>query len=227
MDIDEALGPRGPLARCVAGFAPRAAQLTMAGAVVDALAADATLIVEAGTGTGKTFAYLVPALLSDKKVIISTGTRNLQDQLFHKDLPVVRKALSRPLRMALLKGRSNYLCLHRLNLLEQSGRLASREQAADFRKLRRWAGKTRSGDIAEVSGIAEQSALWPRVTSTVDNCLGQECPSLQDCHVLKARRRAQEADVVVINHHLFFADMTPGSSSPKASWRIAMSAKKR
>ncbi len=203
----ELLGPGGALSRHVAGFAPRAAQQAMAGAVATALSERATLICEAGTGTGKTFAYLVPALLSGKKVIISTGTKNLQDQLFHRDLPVVRKALNVAVTVALLKGRANYLCLHRMSLTEQEGRLASRAEASDLRRILSWARRTRNGDIAEVDDVAEDAALWPLVTSTPDNCLGQECGSFNDCFVLKARRAAQEADVVVVNHHLLLADM--------------------
>ncbi len=207
MNVASLLGPQGPLAKHVQGFAPRPQQQIMAEAVARALDTAQVLIAEAGTGTGKTYAYLVPALLSGKKIIISTGTRNLQDQLYHKDLPVVRKALEVPVQVAMLKGRSNYLCLHRLDLTAGSGRFGSRRQATDFGNIRNWAGRTRQGDIAEVSQVAEDSALWLRVTSTADNCLGQECPRLQECYVLKARRQAQEADVVVINHHLFFADM--------------------
>lgn len=201
------LGPEGPLARHVSGFAPRAPQQEMADAVARALDDDSALVVEAGTGTGKTFAYLVPALLSGKKVIISTGTKNLQDQLFHRDLPVVREALGVPLRAALLKGRANYLCLYRLELAELEGRARSRTEAAELLRVRDWAGRTRSGDIAEVVDIPEESLVWSAVTSTVENCLGQDCAHLSDCHVMKARRAAQEADVVVINHHLLFADM--------------------
>ncbi len=207
MDVAALLGAEGPLARLIEGFAPRHAQQAMACAVARALAEQATVIVEAGTGIGKTYAYLMPALLSGARVIVSTGTRNLQEQLFFKDLPVVRKALGIPVRVSMLKGRGNYLCLHRLDQLAQGGRLPQREQVAEFQRIRSWAGRTRYGDVAEVQGIAENSPIWPRVTSTVDNCLGQECAFLQDCHVVKARRRAQEADVVVINHHVFFAAM--------------------
>jgi ATP-dependent DNA helicase DinG len=204
----EILGPDGPFARRVEGFAPRAAQRAMAEAVAAALRDHDTLICEAGTGTGKTFAYLVPALRSGGKVIISTGTKHLQDQLFHRDLPVVRAALQVPVTTALLKGRANYLCLHRLALTEQDGRLTSREEVAALRQVASWARRTRSGDIAEVDEVTEDSALWPQVTSTADNCLGQECARFNDCFVLKARRAAQEADVVVINHHLLLADMS-------------------
>lgn len=201
------LGPDGPLARQLDDFAPRAAQQAMAEAVAAALREHSTLICEAGTGTGKTFAYLAPALLSSKKVVISTGTKNLQDQLFHRDLPVVRRALNIPVTAALLKGRANYVCLHRLALAEEEGRLSARAGAGDLRIILSWARRTRGGDISEVDDVAEDAALWPLVTSTSDNCLGQECGHFQDCFVLKARRAAQEADVVVINHHLLLADM--------------------
>ena len=202
-----ALGPHGPLARHLPGFAPRAAQQSMAEAVASALEERTALICEAGTGTGKTYAYLVPALLSGKKIIVSTGTKNLQDQLFHRDLPVVRKALAVPVTAALLKGRANYVCLHRLALTESEGRLPSRTQASELQRILSWARRTRSGDIAELDEVAEDAEIWPAVTSTADNCLGQECGRFNDCFVLKARRAAQEADVVVINHHLLLADM--------------------
>ncbi len=201
--VADLLGADGALARLVEGFAPRAQQQAMAEAVARAIDAHGQLVVEAGTGTGKSFAYLVPALLCGQKVIISTGTRHLQDQLFHRDLPTVRDALGVSARVALLKGRSNYLCLHRMDLAGPDGR----RQAADLHRIQAWAGITRAGDIAELPGIPEDSPLWPRVTSTPDNCLGQECPRIGDCFVMKARRGAQEADVVVINHHLLFADM--------------------
>jgi ATP-dependent DNA helicase DinG len=201
------LGCDGPFARLLPGFSPRAAQQAMAEAVASAIDGRTTLICEAGTGTGKTFAYLVPALLSAKKVIISTGTKTLQDQLFHRDLPVVRKALDVPVSVALLKGRANYVCLHRLDLTELEGRLASRSEARDLQSILSWSRRTRSGDITEVDDVAEDAAVWPLVTSSADNCLGQECGRFNDCFVLKARRAAQEADVVVINHHLLLADM--------------------
>jgi ATP-dependent DNA helicase DinG len=207
MDVAELLGADGPLARHLPGFAPRPQQQAMAGEVARALQQRRVLLVEAGTGTGKTCAYLVPALLSGKKVIISTGTRNLQDQLYQKDLPLVRQALGVKVKTALLKGRGNYLCLHRLALTEAGGRWPDRRQVAEFTRIRAWAGHTRQGDIAEVSEVPEDSPVWSQVTSTVDNCLGQDCPHLSACYLLKARRQAFEADVVVINHHLFFADL--------------------
>lgn len=207
MDAAGLLGSEGPLARQVPGFAPRLEQQEMAAAVEAVLSEGGTLVVEAGTGTGKTYAYLVPALLSGARVMISTGTRHLQDQLYHRDLPVVRRALEIPARTALLKGRSNYLCLYRLRATEQGGRLSSREQVAELRRVRVWAGRTRRGDVAEIPDVPEASPIWPRVTSTADNCLGQDCPNLDDCFFAKARREALAADVLVINHHLFCADM--------------------
>ena len=201
------LGPDGPFAREVPGFAPRSVQQSMADAVEEAIADRQMLIAEAGTGTGKTFAYLVPALMSGKRVIVSTGTKTLQDQLFHRDLPLVRSVLGARLAAALLKGRANYLCLHRLEGAHQEGRFASREQAAQLQSIRAWAKRTVAGDRAELAEIAEDSPLWPRVTSTTENCLGADCPLFGDCFVVKARRAAQEADLVIVNHHLLFADL--------------------
>ncbi|RUQ40285.1 MAG: ATP-dependent DNA helicase [Candidatus Competibacteraceae bacterium] len=207
MDIARLLGADGPLTRWLPGFAPRLAQQRMAAAVETILSGGGTLVVEAGTGTGKTYAYLVPALLAGRRVMISTGTRHLQDQLYHRDLPLLRQALQIPVKTALLKGRSNYLCHYRLEATEREGRLATREQVAALQRIRDWATRTRSGDIAEVGDVPEDASIWPRVTSTVDNCLGQECPRLQDCFLARARREAQAADLLVINHHLFCADM--------------------
>lgn len=201
------LGADGPFAREVPGFAPRASQQAMADAVEEAIAERQMLVAEAGTGTGKTFAYLVPALMSGKRVIVSTGTKTLQDQLFHRDLPRVRGVLGARLAAALLKGRSNYLCLHRLDQAHLEGRFSSREQVAQLQAIRVWSKRTQAGDRAELAEIPEESPLWPRVTSTAENCLGAECPLFNDCFVVKARRAAQEADLVVVNHHLLFADL--------------------
>lgn len=203
----EALGPGGPLARRLPGFVPRSAQQRMAQAVEAALEGRLTLVAESGTGTGKTYAYLVPALLSGQRVIVSTGTRTLQDQLFRRDLPKVRDALALPARVALLKGRSNYLCLHRLARTAEEGRFVSRAQAGEFERIRKWAMTTRTGDIAEAAELPEESELWPHVTSTADNCLGGRCAHYDDCHVNRARREAAAAEILVINHHLFFADL--------------------
>jgi len=204
--LDKIFAPDGPLARQIPGFSYRVQQAEMAAAVADTMDKGGVLITEAGTGTGKTFAYLVPALKSGRKVILSTGTRNLQDQLFHRDLPTVRKALGLPADAALLKGRSNYLCPHRLEaaLADPMGR--RREVAKDLARIRDWAKATRRGDIAEVKGVQERAPVWHLVTSTTDNCLGQECPCYSRCHLAEARRRAQEADLVVVNHHLVCAD---------------------
>jgi len=205
--IAELLGDNGPLAGSIPGFSAREEQQCMAAAAAEAIAGQETLIVEAGTGTGKTFAYLMPALHSGKKIIVSTGTRHLQDQLFCKDLPVVRDALKLPAHIALLKGRANYLCWHRMGSAATDGRKFSRQQLHELEEVRAWAERTKSGDIAELGSVSESSAVWPRVTSTTENCLGQECEYFQECFVIKARRKAMEADIVVINHHLLFADM--------------------
>jgi ATP-dependent DNA helicase DinG len=175
----------------------------MAEAVAEAIANSDKLVVEAGTGTGKTFAYLIPALLSGRKTIISTGTKALQDQLYHRDLPLVGKAIGRPVTTALLKGRANYLCLQRLDQVTDPARML-RE---DLNDVREWRYRTSSGDKAELVEVPEDSPVWPLVTSTADNCLGQKCPEYNNCHVVKARRAAQEADLVVVNHHLLLADL--------------------
>ncbi|WP_018954620.1 ATP-dependent DNA helicase [Thioalkalivibrio sulfidiphilus] len=208
----EVLGPDGPLAETLKNFRPRAAQQQMAAAVERALEVRQALVVEAGTGVGKTFGYLVPVLMDGRRTILSTGTKNLQDQLFQKDLPFVRDALvgaglGRVPRVALLKGRSNYLCRHRLDLAREDGRLGA-AQTEQLLRVVRWVSRTLRGDIGELSGIPEDSPLWPQVTSTPDNCLGQDCPEYEDCFVVRARREAQEADLVVINHHLLMADLT-------------------
>jgi ATP-dependent DNA helicase DinG len=206
-DIGALLGADGPFARELPNFAPRLAQQTMARAVQHAIAGRDTLIAEAGTGTGKTFAYLVPALLSGERVIISTGTKTLQDQLYFRDLPKVRSVLGARLKTALLKGRANYLCLYRLDQTVREGATYERTQAAQLATIRAWSARTRRGDRMELAEVPEESPLWPRVTSTSENCLGVECPFFDDCHVVKARREALEADVVVVNHHLLFADL--------------------
>ncbi len=203
----DALGAGGALAAGISGFTPRSAQQEMAARIERTLADAGVFIAESGTGTGKTYAYLVPVLLSGKKTLISTGTRHLQDQIYHRDLPQVRDALGVPVSAALLKGRSNYLCRHRLARTASEGRFASRVQAADFQKLSAWAQRTRRGDIAEVREVPEDSELWPLVTSNADNCLGGGCSDFDRCHVNAARREALAADVVVVNHHLFFADL--------------------
>lgn len=197
----------GALAR-VPGFRPRAAQVELARAIARTLSSGSTLVAEAGTGTGKTWAYLVPALLAGGKVLISTGTRTLQDQLFKRDLPRVRAALAVPATVALLKGRGNYVCHYHLANLEQDDRgLRSRAEISQLRRIRVFANESQTGDRADLATVPETADIWQRVTSTHDNCLGQECPNVRDCFVIKARRQAQEADIVVVNHALFMADL--------------------
>ncbi|KAB8310742.1 ATP-dependent DNA helicase [Erwinia endophytica] len=197
----------GALARAIPGFKPREAQRQMAEAVSQAIADRCELVVEAGTGTGKTFAYLVPALRSGKKVMVSTGSKALQDQLYSRDLPTVARALKFTGVLALLKGRSNYLCLERLEQQSMAGGELVAQAMSDLVHLRSWSSETVDGDISTCGGVAEDSPVWPLVTSTNDNCLGSDCPQYQDCFVVKARRKAMDADVVVVNHHLFLADM--------------------
>jgi ATP-dependent DNA helicase DinG len=201
-------GPDGLLALQLPAFEPRPSQWEMAEAVAEAIERGGSLVAEAGTGTGKTLAYLIPAILSGKKLIVSTATKTLQDQLFRKDLPMVREALMLPFKAVLLKGRSNYLCLYRLEQALGFKEGYGPSDARDLQAIRRWAKHTQSGDIAEAVEVPESSPLWALATSTVDNCLGQDCPKYADCHVVKARRSAMEADVVVINHHLLWADWT-------------------
>lgn len=204
--IFDLLGEKGPLSKTMRGFAVRKQQQEMAQCIADTLKFDDVLIAEAGTGTGKTVAYLVPILLSGKKVIISTGTKNLQDQLYRRDLPMVRDALGTSVATALLKGRANYLCRYRFDRLTSEGRL-TQDQLQQYQHIQQWMLVTRSGDIAEIKDVAEDASIWPLVTSTTDNCLGSDCPDYQECYVLKARKQAQQADVLVVNHHLFFADL--------------------
>ncbi|MCR4300062.1 MAG: ATP-dependent DNA helicase [Sulfuricaulis sp.] len=207
MTSKDILGIDGPLAGRLEGYSPRRAQQEMASCIEQALADYSVFIAESGTGTGKTYAYLVPVLLSGKKILISTGTRHLQDQLYHRDLPLVRDALAVPVTTALLKGRSNYLCRYRLEQAEMDTHLAAGRAPSELVMIREWSGRTRHGDIAEMSGLSEDAELWPLVTSTADNCLGSNCSYYDECFVNHARREALAADVVIVNHHLFFADL--------------------
>ena len=201
----------GLLSKAIKGFTPRNAQQTMATAIEDAIKLNAQLIVEAGTGTGKTFGYLVPILLAQKKTIISTGTKNLQDQLFYTDIPVIKKIIADHYgfspKVVLLKGRANYLCQHRLELAREDGRFASRELVDELNTVYEWSALTDNGDVSELAAIKEDSQVWSYVTSTPDNCLNQECDFYKSCHVMKARQQALTAEIVIINHHLFFADL--------------------
>ena len=200
-------GEGGTFARELPGFHFRPQQLAMAQAVARTIAARGQLVAEAGTGTGKTFAYLVPALLYGGKVIVSTGTKTLQDQLYERDLPMVRDALRVPVTIALLKGRANYVCHYHLERASHEDRLPSRDDARHLQKIIAFSRATQRGDRAELADVPEHATIWPLVTSTRDNCLGQNCAYHADCFVLKARRDALDADVVVVNHHLFFADV--------------------
>ena len=201
------LGEQGPFAETLPGFQPRAPQLEFAERVENAIAQRHNLVAEAGTGTGKTLAYLVPALAAGVRTIISTGTRTLQDQLFFRDLPLVRSSLAIDAEIALLKGRSNYLCLYRMQQARTDGRLESREMYNELEAVHQWGQVSDDGDLSISNLLAEDSRLWPHISSSVDNCLGIECPDYDKCFVVNARKKAQDADIVVVNHHLLFADM--------------------
>lgn len=205
--ITDAFSPEGTLSQNIHGFRPRDAQLEMAQAVGRAVKFAKSAVIEAGTGTGKTFAYLVPALLAGKKTIISTGSKNLQDQLFNRDLPTIQKALKYKGKVALLKGRANYLCLERLDQVIAMGVVGDKSVLADLAKVRKWHTGTKTGDLSECITIAEDSPILPQLVSTAESCLGSDCPNYKECYVVQARRKALEADVVVVNHHLFCADM--------------------
>ena len=205
--VERALGAHGALAAIDSNHAERAVQRDMALAVAAAIEDREALVVEAGTGVGKTFAYLVPALLSGARTLLSTATKTLQDQLFVRDLPRLRTALELPVTVALLKGRSSYLCLHRLDRARQDAQVPDRFAVRALAKVEAWAQTTASGDLAELDGLDERSSVVPLITSSRENCLGSECPEYRQCHVMKARREAMLADLVVVNHHLFFADM--------------------
>ncbi len=203
----DAFTPGGALSRAAEHFSPRAGQTDMAVAVARTIEHGGVLVVEAGTGVGKTFSYLVPALLSGERVLLSTATKTLQDQLYGRDLPRLVEALGLPVRTALLKGRGSYLCIHRMQATRESGLLPDRSAVHSLAKIEQWAQATRTGDLAELPGLDERSPVIPLVTSTRENCLGAQCPASKACHVNAARREALAADVVVINHHLFFADL--------------------
>ena len=212
-DLQDIFGADGSLARALKGFVPRSQQWHMAERVAGALAARRLLVIEAGTGTGKTFGYLVPVLLSGLRVLVSTGTRTLQDQLYDKDLPLLAGALGLPVDVAVLKGRGNYLCLHRLEQAQlqqglRGGGLLGGTSRSMADRVIAWAARTTTGDLSEVPDFADSHPLWPQITSTRDNCLGQRCPQFGHCHLVKARREAQDAQVVIVNHHLLLADLT-------------------
>lgn len=211
-DIDDTLsaqavlGASGPFAKQIPNFTVREAQVQMAGAIEDTIESKTTLLAESGTGTGKTFAYLVPALLSGKTTLVSTGTKHLQEQLFHRDIPAVLTHLNLNSKVSLLKGRSNYICLHRAAATRSDARRMDTKQLNELEILNAWLPRSKTGDIADLSEVPEDSRLWPSVTSTIDNCIGSNCSYFEDCYVNKARKAALDSDVVVVNHHLFFAD---------------------
>ncbi len=208
MDLPTLFSESGPLARAFDGYCVRTEQIEMAQAIQAAIREASTVVLEAGTGVGKTAAYLVPALLEGGKVIVSTGTKALQDQLFHRDLPAVRDALAVPIKVALLKGRGNYLCWYHLDRTNQDATLlGSRQEVRDLGVINSFIHRSPTGDKAECPTVPEHASIWARVTSTRENCLGSDCPRYTECFVVKARREAQDADVVVVNHHLFFADL--------------------
>ena len=205
--LEQVFSPDGALAGAIPGYRERNQQVEMAQAIGEAIDATGVLVAEAGTGTGKTFAYLVPALLAGGKVIVSTGTKTLQDQLFDRDLPAVRGALASGASAALLKGRANYVCLYRLRRAVTEGGASTREEAAQLQRIQHFAAVSTTGDRADLDDVPEDAPIWAQATSTRDNCLGQGCRDYADCFVMRARRNALAADVVVINHHLFFADV--------------------
>ncbi|MEE8233710.1 MAG: ATP-dependent DNA helicase, partial [Gammaproteobacteria bacterium] len=206
-NVHDILSETGPFADCIDDFTVRPQQQQLAQTIAEVLNNDDSLVCEAGTGTGKTFAYLVPVLLSGKRVIISTGTKHLQDQLYYKDLPIVRKALNVPVVTALLKGRANYLCLHRLKYGDENFRYISKEDLSELPRVKQWATHTDVGDLAELINLPEDAAIRSRIVSSAENCLGQDCSFYDDCFVFKARRKANEAEVIVVNHHLLLADL--------------------
>jgi ATP-dependent DNA helicase DinG len=211
--VDAIFAPGGPLSLALDGFEARPAQLDMAAAVADVFADGGVLLAEAGTGTGKTLAYLVPAILSRERVLISTGTKNLQEQVFFKDLPVLRDTLGIPFTAAYMKGRGNYLCLHRFEALKDSVAIRSREDAIAIEAIDEWSKETRTGDRAEMEDLPEDFPLWPDIAATSENCIGADCPRFNDCHVTKMRQRAAESDVVIVNHHLLCADASVRQSA--------------
>ena len=206
MSVNNFFNYNGPLSNIIEGYQLRPSQVEMANMVDSALLKQESLIIEAGTGTGKTFAYLAPALMKGGKVIISTATKNLQDQLFNKDIPKIREALNIPVKVNLLKGRSNYLCQLRLEETARQDQFVNEEDGVHFEKIKKFNDHSKTGEISEVQGVPELASVWPMVTSTADHCLGQSCDFAKSCFFLKARKEALSAEIVIVNHHLFFAD---------------------
>ncbi|MGH8761516.1 MAG: ATP-dependent DNA helicase, partial [Burkholderiales bacterium] len=206
-DLKNFFADSGPLANTISSYRLRPQQLEMAQAVEQAIEKRSVLIAEAGTGTGKTFAYLAPALAKGGKVIISTGTKTLQDQLFSRDIPMVRNALQAPVTVALLKGRANYVCHYHLERAKNDGRFLDRDDVVYLARIESYARTSKTGDRSGLAEVPEDATVWPQVTSTRENCLGGDCPNYKQCFVMEARKQAMQADVVVVNHHLFFADV--------------------
>ncbi|MCK5924472.1 MAG: ATP-dependent DNA helicase, partial [Methylococcales bacterium] len=205
--LNEIFSEKGLLAQQIKGYSPRTAQIEMATAINDTIKRQQALVAEAGTGTGKTFAYLIPAILSGKKTIVSTATKNLQEQLFHNDLPLIQKVLKTDdFKTALLKGRANYLCHYRLKQALDSAQGFNKKDTRLLLKIKLWAKETKQGDIAQMSEVNESNPIWYQTTSTRENCLGADCPDYKECFLAKARRNAQEADIIVVNHYLLCAD---------------------
>jgi ATP-dependent DNA helicase DinG len=204
--VARAFEPGGPIARALPGFEARPGQLEMAAAVADVVADGGVLLAEAGTGTGKTLAYLVPAILSRQRVLVSTGTKNLQEQIYFKDLPVLRDTLGIPFRATYMKGRGNYLCLHRFDAFRDSAAIRTREEAAHLRIIEAWRRETETGDRAEIEDLPEDLPFWREIAASAENCIGADCPQFGDCYVTRMRQKAAESDVVIVNHHLLCAD---------------------
>lgn len=207
IDFLNVLSAKGSLADCMKNFTVRPQQQDLAKIIADSIKNNQSLICEAGTGMGKTFAYLLPALSFDKRVIISTATKHLQDQLYHKDIPIIQKALARPINAAVLKGRENYLCLQRLEHSDASQNTLSMNDSSDLHMVKEWAKSTNTGDLVELVDLPENAKILPQIVSSAENCLGKECDAYDDCFIFKARRKAHKAKIIVVNHHLLLADL--------------------
>src|SRR5271155_2141039 len=218
MTVRQFFGRKGLLSEWHPNYEFRAGQLEMAEAVAAALADKKHLIVEAGTGTGKTLAYLVPAILSGRRVVISTGTKNLQEQLFYKDVPFLQKHLGTPLRVCYMKGRANYACRQKIYDADKEPVLSGFEEIADFQIIRAWEQTTESGDRSEIKQLPEHSSAWNKIDARRDLCAGQKCPQFDRCFITKMHQRAFESDIIIVNHHLFFADLAVKSATEKGDY---------
>ncbi len=229
--VEEAFSKSGPLAVAFDGYEPRPGQQQLAAEVARTFTAGGTLVAEAGTGTGKTLAYLVPAVLAGRRVLISTGTRTLQDQVFYKDLPALARALGREIRAAYMKGRTNYLCRHRFAAVQAVEESLTIDERTWLARITEWAAATETGDRAEIEDLPDDLRFWNDLTATSEQCLGRECPQHLDCFITRMRDRAESADVVIVNHHLLCADasvrqgsfgrVVPSAISPSSTRRIS------